>query len=191
MPASITPRYYWGLDPGYASGGICILDSDGDILYVDDLPFVVTKTSKKTKSGKTKRSVKRALDIELFMEIVSETLTPIDLKFSFCVLERAHARPKEGVTSSFKTGVGFGVMQSALFAAGIPFIIETPSKWKKKVFATKTLRALKDEHGMKEASRLYAIELWPHRKNEFRLKKDHNKAEAALLAYYGFLRHRD
>jgi crossover junction endodeoxyribonuclease RuvC len=51
----------------------------------------------------------------------------------------------------------------------------TPSRWKKALGL----------NGEAEASRARAIETWPNRADLFARKKDHNRAEAALLGLYG------
>jgi hypothetical protein len=48
---------------------------------------------------------------------------------TFAVLEHAQAFPKMGVSSAFNYGRGYGAIQMALAAAGIPFDIVVPRKW--------------------------------------------------------------
>lgn len=45
------------------------------------------------------------------------------------VIERVHAMPKQGVSSTFKFGWGYGGLRMALTAAGIPFEDEPPQTW--------------------------------------------------------------
>lgn len=47
------------------------------------------------------------------------------------VVERVHAFPKQGVSSTFKFGVGYGGLRMALTAAGIPFEDVAPHQWQK------------------------------------------------------------
>ena len=58
-----------------------------------------------------------------------------DLKKSgedlLAAVEDVHAMPKQGVTSMFNFGVGFGFIQGVLSAFGIPFELVRPQKWKK------------------------------------------------------------
>jgi crossover junction endodeoxyribonuclease RuvC len=59
-------------------------------------------------------------------------------------------------------------------ASGVPLHLVSPSKWKR-------------HFGLgsdKEKSRALALRLWPGRSDLFGKKKDHGKAEAALLARY-------
>jgi hypothetical protein len=52
-------------------------------------------------------------------------------RIRFAVIERVHAMPKQGVTSSFKFGTSFGFCQGMLVAAGIRFEFVLPEKWQK------------------------------------------------------------
>ena len=61
--------------------------------------------------------------------------------------------------------------------AGIPLVLVTPAVWKKAL-------GLKGGPDGKEPSRARALELFPHGHVHFARKKDHNRAEAALLALY-------
>jgi Holliday junction resolvasome RuvABC endonuclease subunit len=52
--------------------------------------------------------------------------------YSVCaVIEHVHAMPKQGVSSTFKFGVGYGGLRMALIAASIPFEEVTPRTWQK------------------------------------------------------------
>lgn len=50
---------------------------------------------------------------------------------SFCVIERAQAMPKQGVTSMFTFGMGFGLWLMALTATEIPYQIVHARVWTK------------------------------------------------------------
>lgn len=90
------------------------------------------------------------------------------------VIESVHAMPKQGVSSSFNFGVSFGVIKGIVGAAKIPTHMVSPTKWKKYFSLPAD----------KEASRALAIRNWPDSPH-FRRKKDHGRAEAALLSLYG------
>jgi len=90
------------------------------------------------------------------------------------VVELVHSMPKQGVASSFAFGVAYGQIKGIIGAQNIRSIYTSPSKWKK-------------YYGLpadKEAARATAINRWPDSAH-FRRKKDHGRAEAALLALYG------
>jgi crossover junction endodeoxyribonuclease RuvC len=81
--------------------------------------------------------------------------------------------PGQGTRSMFTTGYGMGIWVGILATLEFPYTTVRPQVWKR------ALRLSKD----KEASRLRAIQLFPGA--DLRRKKDHGRAEALLLAYYG------
>lgn len=90
------------------------------------------------------------------------------------IIEQVGAMPKQGVSSTFKFGVAYGMARGVVGSLLIPTIYVTPGKWKK-------FYGLSAE---KEKARELAIQTWPAAVF-FRRKKDHGRAEAALLAKYG------
>jgi crossover junction endodeoxyribonuclease RuvC len=90
------------------------------------------------------------------------------------IVESVHAMPKQGVSSSFNFGVAYGVAKGVIGAAGIRKVDVSPAKWKRYFGLSAD----------KEAARALAISQWP-KSEHFRRKKDHGRAEAALLALYG------
>lgn len=95
---------------------------------------------------------------------------------SIAIIERVSAMPKQGVVSMFNFGVSFGQARGVIGALGIPLHYVTPSKWKKHF----RLSSDKDE------SRKLAQHLFPSCATSFALKKHDGRAEAALIARYGF-----
>jgi crossover junction endodeoxyribonuclease RuvC len=91
------------------------------------------------------------------------------------IVERVAAMPKQGVASTFKFGASYGALLGVIGALGIPSVLVTPTKWKKHF-------ALDAE---KERARALALRMWPARSELFSRKKDHGRAEAALLARFG------
>lgn len=92
----------------------------------------------------------------------------------FAVVERVHAMPKQGVSSSFNFGYSHGMVMGVLAALNIPVFLVSPTVWKRHF----RLAAEKEE------ARALAISMWPAYPG-FSKKKDHGRAEAALLAKYG------
>jgi hypothetical protein len=90
------------------------------------------------------------------------------------IVERAQAMPKQGVSSTFKYGTAFGALCAVTALLEIPTHLVTPAKWKKHF----------NLDSDKEKSRALAIRLWPGCRL-FERKKDHGRAEAALIARYG------
>jgi len=90
------------------------------------------------------------------------------------VIERAGAMPGQGVSSTFKFGAAYGALRAVVAALEIPQHIVGPAVWKRHFSLDKD----------KERSRALAIRLWPGT-GWFSRKKDHGRAEAALIARYG------
>lgn len=89
------------------------------------------------------------------------------------IVERVSAMPKQGVSSTFKFGMSYGAVLAAVGVLGLPLRQETPGRWKKHFRLTAD----------KEQARGLAIRTWPG-SPDFRRKKDHGRAEAALLARF-------
>ena len=83
--------------------------------------------------------------------------------------------PKQGVTSSFSFGFSAGVIQGIIAANLIPMQLVRPAVWKRTMGLTKD----------KDSSRQKASALYPRFCSHWALKKDVDKAEAALIATYG------
>lgn len=96
-------RTYIGIDPG-AHGGIAVLDSGGAVVEVRKMP-------------------ETPQDLLDFLEKYKEE--------SFCTLERVGGMPGNGGSAMFNFGKGYGHLQMALLALGIPTEDVTPNKWEK------------------------------------------------------------
>lgn len=90
------------------------------------------------------------------------------------LIEDVHSMPAQGVASSFTFGRAFGTAIGVVEGLMIPTSYVTPSKWKG-VYRL-------DSDG--EKSRRAALNLFPQSASLFARKKDHNRAEASLLAHY-------
>jgi crossover junction endodeoxyribonuclease RuvC len=90
-------------------------------------------------------------------------------------LERAGARPGQGVVSMFNFGRSYGEVRGAIGALQIPLHFVTPQRWKKHFGLTSD----------KDQSRMLAIRLFPAVADHFKLKKHDGRAEAALIGLYG------
>jgi Holliday junction resolvasome RuvABC endonuclease subunit len=86
-------------------------------------------------------------------------------------LEQIHSSPQMGVVSAFTFGNGFGHLEMALTAAGIPFERVRPQVWQKAMGCM--------TKGDKNVSKRRAQELFPQ------IKIGHAIADALLIAAYG------
>ena len=152
-----------GIDPG-ASGAVAILERDGSLVQVFEMPAVEVKVGKAMK----RRVSPEMLAAELRLYNVSGTVA---------FIEQVAAMPGQGVSSMFAFGESFGLAKGVLAGLAIPVQTVLPGKWK---------RALALNAG-KDASRAKAAALWPQHAGEFRRVKDDGKAEAALIAHWGLM----
>lgn len=138
---------YIGIDPGQ-EGGIAVLG--GNRVEVWDMP-----------DGPTE---------------VAKLLGMIQPSWCIVALEAVHAMPKQGVSSSFKFGMGYGVLQGVLAAYQIPFIFVTPQKWQKAMFDSMP------KGDTKAMSLDLARRLFPQ--VDLHRKGDHGKSDALLIALW-------
>lgn len=154
---------YIGIDPGL-TGAVAIIGSS-DIVF-SDIPILNVLTGKKNKP-----EYNIAEMVRMIKEIIKND------QRSFCVgIEKVHAMPKQGVTSSFNFGKGYGIWLGIISAFEIPYTLITPRAWKKVM-----MEGMGKE---KDASRLRAIQLFPQCAQELNLKKHHGRADALLIAEY-------
>jgi crossover junction endodeoxyribonuclease RuvC len=144
-----------GIDPGL-NGGICCFDEN--FIEAMDIP---------THGEGPKRRID-ALAVRRFIKAWQP-----DMAF----IERAQAMPKQGSSSGFNYGRAVGALEAAVACSEVPMTIVEPSVWK---------RALGLPGGAenKESARQRAIQLRPGC-SLFERKKDHGRAEAFLIGYYG------
>lgn len=163
---------YLGIDPGM-TGGLAVLDapvrwvnSKGEF-YVDDNngpPLVFDTPTLATKG-------KQAYDLEAMAKLVQ----PYQGAEAKAIVENVHSMPKQGVSSSFLFGKGFGIWLGIISAYNIPLILVSPQSWKK------TLGVTSDKNTSLEKAR----ELFPTLAEQLKRKKDDGRAEALLIACYG------
>lgn len=138
---------FLGVDPGLA-GGIAIMSPNGIAAH---------------KMPETERDI-------------WEFFHGIPILRSFALIERVHSMPGQGVSSSFKFGMGYGALRMALVASGIPFEDVTPQKWQK------ALGCLSG--GDKNVTKQRAQSLFPH------IKVTHAIADSLLIAEFCKRTHR-
>lgn len=162
--------YYAGIDPGL-SGAFAVLDPHDwfgrrmdrpDLIFVSDFPTFSTMSTK----GKKRTHLDLA---RLFAE-----MRAAGRMSAMCAIEQVSAMPGQGVSSMFRFGESYGMVQALAVAAGWQITHVTPAKWKA------DLRLA----GGKDASRKRCIEIWPEHAAKFALVKDHGKADATLIAYW-------
>lgn len=89
------------------------------------------------------------------------------------IIELANAWPGQGVAGAFRYGVGVGILRGVLLAHQVPLHQVAAGRWKRYFGLDNTA----------EKSRALAARLYPDC-TELARKKDHNRAEALLIARY-------
>jgi hypothetical protein len=77
----------------------------------------------------------------------------------------------------FRYGCSYGALKMALAACAVPYTVIAPAKWKPAVGVLKGAN--------KESSRQRALQLFPNQAVNTARRKDHARADALLIAYYG------
>jgi len=147
-----------GVDPGI-HGGLAIIDvingAAPQLIDAIDVPIVGVKAKERVD----------ALGIRAWIEAHK----PID----HVAIERAGSMPKQGVASTFKYGRAVGALEAAIALGGIPLTVLEPAVWKRRLGLYGT---------NKETSRQHALQLFPAAHALLARRKDHGRAEAALIA---------
>ena len=114
---------------------------------------------------------------ELLQDIRAAASPPLGVgeTNAMAYIEQVHSSPQMGVKSAFTFGNGFGHLEMALTAAGIPFTRVRPQVWQKELGCM--------TKGNKNISKRKAQELFPS------MKVTHATADALLIATYGIRQH--
>ena len=155
---------YVGIDPGL-SGAVAALDSEGRLLWVEDVPTM--KPGKKT-----------AYDVAGMKDLLLRSG-----EVTACI-EQAQGMPGQGITSTFHIGEGFGIWRGILAALEIPLLTVRPSVWQRSMFKGVATGDTTKEKSITLAMQLFpGIDLTPGR---CRRPKD-GRSDAALIARYGWM----
>lgn len=158
---------YIGIDPG-SPLTVGVLNRDGTIHSIHEDEAVATAFEYLTKSGN------KASRWENNPALIASILRDFDA--ARAVVEQVSIRPGEALGSGMKFVGSMWLTLGAAAALGLPCRRVVPQVWKRDMGIKVTLR------NPKEPARLRALEVWPGRAELFRRKKDHNRAEALLLA---------
>ena len=152
-------KSFIGIDPG-AKGGIAIIDRNG--VTAEIMPM---------------------MDKQIQIREICEYLEPLEKPY--VVIEKVHAMPKQGVSSTFTFGRGVGELLGMLKTLQLPYFEVTPQEWKKKVMVGVNWK------GNKKASITYCkktyplLDLLPSKR--CRVPSD-GMADALCMAEYGRMR---
>jgi crossover junction endodeoxyribonuclease RuvC len=148
-----------GIDPGI-HGGLAIVELDGGAAHLIDAIDIPVHGIK----------AKERVDAAAICAFV------VKHKPTHAYIERGQAMPKQGASSGFKYGRAIGAIEATITCCDIPMTIVEPSMWKK----------FHQLHGGdKEGGRQRALMLFPAAHALLVRRKDHGRAEAALIALAG------
>lgn len=181
-----------GIDPGL-TGGIGVITHTGEFVSVLEIPVI------KGVKGKSKSQYNMALMADILRSLQRGEEKQILMVF----VEQVHAfpaygvskkkavkdgkvkdgkvkdgedanKPRQGITSTFTFGTGYGMILGILAALQIPYTLVTPQRWQKNLF--------KDLPGKdpKQKGQLFVSQRFP----ELKIKK--NLIDAFLIAYWGY-----
>lgn len=171
MHQPITVKFYIGIDPGL-SGVLAVLIEKPDArLEITTHTVPTMHVAKKSGKGKVHR-----YNLPSMFGLVNQ------FKGARVIagLEELSGRPGQSSQSVFGMGRGFGIWEAFLSAAQIPMVPIPPQTWKKALGVMG--KAGQDDASRKAESVLKAQQLFPW--VDFPLVKDHNKADAVLIAEY-------
>jgi crossover junction endodeoxyribonuclease RuvC len=140
---------YMGIDPGF-SGAWAMIDDCSRYVNCGDM-----------------HNDKKHIDTKKVVYEISQARANADM---VVVLEAVHSMPGQGVSSSFKFGMAYGVALSIAERFSCPWQLVTPQRWKKDMKLTSD----------KKESLSMARQLWPMA--PLKRQKDNGRAEALLLA---------
>ena len=156
---------YIGIDPGL-TGAIGVLDSKGRFVDVYDIPT--------QERANHKNKVTKEIDVNETVKIF-QALTDLGSYQSKAIIEAQTIFPGMHAATMGSLIETYAALKAVMTLEKIPFEIAWPISWK-------TKQGLKGKK--KDYSLSLAISLWPsaplHR------EKDHNRAEALLLAKHLF-----
>jgi hypothetical protein len=162
-------KYIIGIDPGIAGGAYAVYNFrtkklvDVKRLPLLELPNVLRKSHKLGK---------QTINLEEFCLGMRRYA-----RDAVCaVVEIVHSMPGQGVSSTFRFGEAYGQIVGVLTALGVTVAGVEPSVWKSLL----NLASFNKEESRVLASKEFSGMSWA-----WRLKKDHNLAEAALIAKFG------
>lgn len=162
MIREIDCKWIVGIDVGVTGAIAFINQHDPSDYIVLDIPAELKVTN-----GKKRRSVDFASLVTLLEEYLPEIAT--------CFVEAVHPMHTNGSIASFKLGQSYGGVVGVLTALKLPVSLVTPQVWKK-------------HHNLLKKDKSIALAYARSFYGTSRLNraKDHNRAEALLIARYGY-----
>lgn len=157
-------RYYVGVDPG-ATGAMCVLNAQAEVLVLDRLPTIKARRS---------RNILNHSSIMGYLSSLKYYGTVVTI-----YVEDIWAQPTQGVKAAFTYGYCYAQLLTAIETSGLPLNFVKPAEWQKMFSVPRG----------KPGSITIVKQMYPDLSDIFRPKNSHNKAEALLIARYGWEKH--
>ena len=166
------------IDPGL-SGAIALLSDPDTVEKIWDMPVMEATHGKGN-----------IVNPYLLADILKEA---IELGAKDVYIEQVSSMPNQGVASTFKFGVGFGVLQGVVACLDLPILLVTPQKWKgyHKLLRKDVRFALQRDPTdleLKDAARIMAIKFFPDQYENLKLKKHNGRADAVMIGRFAYSR---
>lgn len=157
-------QYFIGVDPG-SPVTLAFVNGKGSLIAYSG------ENNQAAKIGKYMTNVP-----ELFAATVEGWVSYAATKNGSVIMaiENVGPMPGEGIASAARFAGSVWMARTAAVCFKVPYVMVAPTTWKKHFGLSSD----------KEGSRAKACQLWPKYVSRFRNKKDHNYAEAALIAKY-------
>ncbi|MFO0898956.1 MAG: hypothetical protein U0836_16150 [Pirellulales bacterium] len=173
-------RIYIGIDPGL-TGAVAVIHASGAVNLFDCPTYTVERPKKK---GQKKAGIRTLYDTQGMTDILRALMATFWNPEETCplIVGLEHQQPmpsnekfgKQGSLQTFSLGYGYGIWVGILATLGLPYELVRPATWKPAM-----TKGLPKE---KEAARMRANQLFPQARGWLGRKKDHNRAEALLMA---------
>ena len=169
-----------GIDPGI-TGAIALISPQG-LQACADLPVMARSSRRvRAKGGEMRDKVTNQIDAGALAELLRDWTSGHDRNEIMVIIEKCQAMPgkvkdsdkAQSSAGTFGLGLSAGLIEGVVATLRLPHQLVHPATWK---------AHLKVPTG-KEAARAMAIRWYPSA--PLGKKKDHNRAEAVLLARYG------
>lgn len=168
------PRPILGIDPGL-TGAVAVLQLSPQLKVIDVID-IVANFDKKEVMKKGKKTTKKV--VTLNREKTAKSLIAMVKKYRPVVgyIEKVHAFPEQGVSSTFKFGHTTGFIEGVLIGAGISLIGVSPALWRPMGIG---VGEDKDAAIGKALTTFYGSDRFLTKKSH------HNRAEAMFIGYIG------
>lgn len=156
-------KLYVGIDPG-VSGGIAFMNKEKSYVRAYKMPATPYEF------------------VDLIRGVIALHVNPMVLDINnvevvrFAFVEKVHSMPKQGVSSTFKFGTNFGMIQGVLAAMNISYDLVSPGVWQRKMKAA--------SGGDKKVTKAIAQRRFPNAKTPTTRGITHAIADALLIAEY-------